>query len=155
MAETTPAPFHAHRAKRHLLNKLPAEMWEEVLGCGKESDYVRSRRVSGEYYVLMRASAREIPMAPLRGDEEALLKSLATWTAGRGHRRSGIRSVTIAYRGFSQLPDLAKHSEWFIPVLKGQMQDGCNVVVRKHLQDYDRFDQDWKFCYCRSFAWRK
>lgn len=57
-------PFAARHAKRHLLSNLPFEMWKEVLGCARADDYVQSLRVSGEYYVLMRSSAREIPIAP-------------------------------------------------------------------------------------------
>ena len=49
-----PEPFRARGAKRHLVNKLPCEMWREVLSCGKAATLSRSTHVSSEYYVLVR-----------------------------------------------------------------------------------------------------
>lgn len=90
-------PFRAPRAKRHLLDKLPCEMWKEVLGCARADDYGQSKRVSGEYYVLMRLCTREIPLAP-RWDRPEVLprsfcRSAAIWAGAR--KGSPIRCVHL------------------------------------------------------------
>lgn len=54
-----PEPFRARGAKSHLVNKLPCEMWREVLSCGKAATLSRSTHVSSEYDVLVRSIVRE------------------------------------------------------------------------------------------------
>lgn len=80
-------PLFACGAKRHLLNKLPRKVLQDVFSYARAEDYLRSMQVSGEYYVLMRSFVREVPLEfrerALHKSVYGAIRSAETWSQAR------------------------------------------------------------------------
>ena len=125
-----PGPFAARRAKRHLLNKLPFEMWQKVLGCARAGDYAGSLRVSGEYKVLMRPSLREIPLEFKERavkDGNDVYRSAETWA----QTRSGCPLTRISLgKEFLMSVDFEHNFRFLSSAFRFEICRGrCNIIL--------------------------
>lgn len=125
MSEAASGPFRAKNAKRNLLNKLPMEMWREVLGCAKAGNYTRAMRVSGEYYTLMRASVRDLPLLPGNCDTETQRISLLRWAESRDDGSFAVVSFKADTPGchlFVTMDWMFEKLKWVLPALGNKVK---------------------------------